>query len=142
MELISVTPELNLYDHDWPIWTYQEQSPPAKFVFDDEGRRGSAVDSMVSGGCIVSGARVKRSLLFSNVHVHSYCTVEDSVIFPDVDIGRRSRIRRAVIDKRCVIPPGTLIGFDPAEDARRFHVSRKGIVLVTPEMLGQELHYG
>ena len=97
---------------------------------------------MVSGGCIVSGAHVKRSLLFSNVHVHSYCTVEDSVIFPDVDIGRRSRIRRAVIDKRCVIPPGTLIGFDPAEDARRFHVSRKGIVLVTPEMLGQELHYG
>jgi len=142
MELISITPELNLYDHDWPIWTYQEQSPPAKFVFDDEGRRGAAVDSMVSGGCIVSGASVKRSLLFSNVRVHSYCTVSDSVIFPDVDIGRRSRIRRAVIDKRCAIPPGSVIGFDPAEDARRFHVSPKGIVLVTPEMLGQELHHG
>ena len=142
MELIGVTPELNLYDHDWPIWTYQEQAPPAKFVFDDEGRRGSAVDSMVAGGCIVSGSSVRRSLLFSNVRVHSFCTIADSVIFPDVDIGRRSRIRRAVIDKRCVIPPGTVIGHDPAEDARRFHVSPKGVVLVTPEMLGQRAHHG
>jgi glucose-1-phosphate adenylyltransferase len=141
MELIGVTPELNLYDSDWPIWTYQEQAPPAKFVFDDEGRRGTAIDSMVSGGCIVSGASVRRSLLFSNVHVHSYSTVADSVIFPEVDVGRRTRIRRAVIDKLCVIPPGTLIGYDPVEDARRFHVSPKGIVLVTPEMLGQRPHH-
>jgi glucose-1-phosphate adenylyltransferase len=141
MELIGVTPELNLYDRDWPIWTYQEQAPPGKFVFDDEGRRGSAVDSMVSGGCIVSGASVKRSLLFSNVHVHSYCRISDAVIFPEVDVGRRSRIRRAVIDKLCAIPPGTDIGYDPVEDARRFYVSPKGIVLVTPEMLGQQPHH-
>ena len=143
MELISVTPELNLYDHDWPIWTYQEQSPPAKFVFDDEGRRGTAMDSMVAGGCIVSGARVRRSLLFSQrARAIRTARIEDTVILPDVDIGRRCRISRAVIDKGCVIPPGTMIGDDPAEDARRFHVSRKGIVLVTPEMLGQELHHG
>jgi glucose-1-phosphate adenylyltransferase len=142
MELIGVTPELNLYDDDWPIWTYQEQAPPAKFVFDDEGRRGMAVDSMVSGGCIVSGSRVRRSLLFSNVHVHSYCKIDDSVIFPNVDIGRNCRIRRAVIDKLCRIPPGTVIGYDHALDAQRFHVSEKGIVLVTPEMLGQNPHHG
>jgi len=141
MELVGVTPELNLYDRDWPIWTYQEQAPPAKFVFDDEGRRGTAVDSMVSGGCIVSGSSVTRSLLFSNVHVHSYCTIADSVIFPEVDIGRGCRIRRAVVDKLCQIPPNTEIGFDPEQDARRFHVTSKGIVLVTPEMLGQKPHH-
>ena len=142
MELIGVTPELNLYDSEWPIWTYQEQSPPAKFVFDDDGRRGMAVDSMVSGGCIVSGSSVKRSLLFSNVHVHSFCQIRDSVIFPDVEIGRNCRIRRAVIDKRCIIPPGTSIGYEQAEDARRFHVTPRGVVLVTPEMLGQQAHHG
>jgi glucose-1-phosphate adenylyltransferase len=142
MELVGVTPELNLYDSEWPIWTYQEQSPPAKFVFDDEGRRGMAVDSMVSGGCIVSGSSVKRSLLFSNVHVHSFCQIRDSVIFPDADIGRNCRIRRAVIDRRCVIPPGTSIGYESAQDARRFHVTPRGIVLVTPEMLGQQAHHG
>jgi len=142
MELVGVTPELNLYDSEWPIWTYQEQSPPAKFVFDDEGRRGMAVDSMVSGGCIVSGSSVKRSLLFSSVHVHSFCQIRDSVIFPDVDIGRNCRIRRAVIDRRCIIPPGTSIGYESAEDARRFHVTSRGIVLVTPEMLGQQAHHG
>lgn len=142
MELIGITPELNLYDDEWPIWTYQQQVPPAKFVFDDEGRRGMAVDSMVSGGCIVSGAQVTRSLLFSGVHVHSFTTIEDSVIFPEVDIARHCRFRRAVIDKGCEIPPGTVIGFDAAGDARRFHVSPKGIVLVTPEMLGQEMHHG
>jgi glucose-1-phosphate adenylyltransferase len=137
MELVGLTPELNLYDSDWPIWTWQAQAPPAKFVFDDEGRRGAAVDSMVAGGCIVSGARVRRSLLFSNVRVHSYSRVDDSVIFPQVEIGRHCRVRRAVIDKRCVLPPGTVIGYDHAEDARRFHVSPRGIVLVTRDMLGQ-----
>jgi len=110
--------------------------PPAKFVFNDQGRRGMAVDSMVSGGCIISGSTVQRSLLFTNVHVHSYATVEDSLLFPFVDIGRNCRIRRAILDKRCVVPPGTVIGYDPAEDARRFHVSPKGIVLVTRDMLG------
>jgi glucose-1-phosphate adenylyltransferase len=141
LELIGVSPVLNLYDKSWPIWTYQEQAPPAKFVFDDDGRRGMAVDSMVAGGCIVSGSSVRHSLLFSNVHVHSYCTIEDSVVFPEVEIGRHCEIRRAVIDKGCVIPPGTRIGFDPEEDAKRFHVSAGGIALVTPEMLGQRLHY-
>lgn len=141
MELIGISPELNLYDREWPIWTYQDQVPPAKFVFDDEGRRGMAVDSMVAGGCIVSGSYVRRSLLFSNVHVHSYSHIEDSVIFPDVDVGRRCIIKKAVIDKGCRIPPDTSIGVDPEQDAARFHVSRGGVVLVTPEMLGQRLHY-
>jgi glucose-1-phosphate adenylyltransferase len=141
MELIGVSPELNLYDRDWPIWTYQDQVPPAKFVFDDDGRRGRAVDSMVAGGCIVSGSDVRRSLLFSNVHIHSYSLIEDSVIFPDVDIGRRCVIRKAVIDKGCIIPPDTRIGVDPEADAARFNVSKGGVVLVTPEMLGQRLHY-
>jgi len=141
MELIGVSPELNLYDREWPIWTYQDQVPPAKFVFDDEGRRGSAIDSMVAGGCIVSGSDVRRSLLFSNVHVHSYTRIEDSVIFPEVDIGRGCVIKKAVIDKGCIIPPDTRIGEDAAADAARFHVSKGGVVLVTPEMLGQRLHY-
>lgn len=141
MELIGVSPELNLYDQEWPIWTYQDQVPPAKFVFDDEGRRGMSVDSMVAGGCIVSGSYVRRSLLFSNVNVHSYSTIEDSIIFPQVDIGRRCVIRKAVVDRGCIIPPDTHIGVDPEEDARRYHVSAAGVVLVTPEMLGQRLHY-
>ncbi len=141
MELIGVTPELNMYDNEWPIWTYQEQLPPAKFVFDDADRRGMAVDSMVSGGCIISGGSVRHSLLFSNVRVSSFATVEDSVILPDVTIGERCRIRKAVIDKGCIIPDGTIIGEDLVQDAKRFHVSEGGVVLVCPEMLGQELHY-
>ncbi len=141
IELVSITPELNIYDEDWPIWTYQEQLPPAKFVFDDDGRRGHAIDSMVSGGCLISGATVKKSLLFSNVRVHSYAEVEESVVLPKVEIGRHCRIKKAIIDKGCKIPPGTVIGEDPVADAERFHVSEGGVVLVTPEMLGQELHY-
>ncbi|MCF6338692.1 MAG: glucose-1-phosphate adenylyltransferase [Gammaproteobacteria bacterium] len=140
LELIGVTPDLNLYDADWPIWTYQEQAPPAKFVFDDDDRRGMAVDSMVSGGCIVSGAKVRHSLLFSHVHVESYTEIEDSVILPHVKIGEHCRIRRVVLDKGCHIPADTVIGYDEVEDAKRFHVSPNGIVLVTPDMLGQELH--
>jgi glucose-1-phosphate adenylyltransferase len=141
MELIGVTPELNLYDQTWPIWTYQEQLPPAKFVFDDEGRRGMAVDSMVSGGDIISGALVRHSLLFSNVHVESYSLVQDSVILPDVSIGQHCRLMRVVVDKGCRIPDGTVIGEDPEQDAQRFFVTSGGVVLVTPEMLGQELHH-
>ncbi len=141
LELIGVSPELNLYDKDWPIWTYQDQVPPAKFVFDDEGRRGTAVDSMIAGGCIVSGSSVRNSLLFHNVDVHSYSNIEDSVIFPKVNIGRNCDIRKAVIDKGCDIPADTHIGVDPEEDARRFHISEGGVVLVTPEMMGQRLHY-
>ncbi len=141
LELIGITPELNLYDDQWPIWTYQEQLPPAKFVFDDEDRRGMAVDSMVSGGCIISGAQVRHSLLFSNVKVNSYSTLEDAVILPEVEIGRHCHIKRAVIDKGCNIPEGTVIGEDPEEDAKRFHVTPGGIALVVPEMLGQQLHH-
>lgn len=141
LELIGITPELNLYDVDWPIWTYQEQMPPAKFVFDDESRRGMAVDSMVSGGCLISGATVRHSLLFSNVKVRSHAILQDAVVLPDVQIGRNCRIRKAVIDKGCRIPPGTVIGEDPVKDAERFSVTPGGVVLVTPEMLGQELHH-
>jgi glucose-1-phosphate adenylyltransferase len=141
LELIGITPELNLYDDEWPIWTYQEQLPPAKFVFDDEDRRGMAVDSMVSGGCIISGAQVRHSLLFSNVKINSFSTLEDAVILPEVDIGRHCHIKRAVIDRGCQIPEGTVIGEDPIEDAKRFHVTPGGVTLVVPEMLGQQLHH-
>jgi glucose-1-phosphate adenylyltransferase len=141
MELVGVSPELNLYDTDWPIWTYQEQLPPAKFVFDDDNRRGMAVDSMVSGGCVISGAYLRHSLLFSNVKVHSYARLEDAVVLPDADIGRHCRIRCAVIDRGCRLEPRTVIGEDRAEDARRFHVTAGGVVLVTPDMLGQQLHH-
>jgi glucose-1-phosphate adenylyltransferase len=141
MELTKVTPELNLYDDEWPIWTHQEQLPPAKFVFDDDGRRGMAVDSLVSGGDIISGALVRHSLLFSRVHVHSYAQIEDSVILPDVDIGRRAKLRRVVMDKHCRVPEGLTIGYDIEADRRRFHVSENGVTLVTPEMLGQQAHY-
>ena len=140
MELTKVTPELNLYDEDWPIWTHQEQTPPAKFVFDDENRRGAAIDSMVAGGTIISGATVRRSMLFTRVRVHSFSLVEDSVLLPSVEVERNCIIRRAVIDKRCRIPEGTRIGVDPDEDRRRFHVSASGVVLVTAEMLGQGYH--
>ena len=141
LELIGITPELNLYDDNWPIWTYQAQLPPAKFVFDDDGRRGMAVDSMVSGGCLISGSTVRHSVLFSNVKVHSYALVEDCVVLPDVSIGRNCRLKNVVIDKGCVIPPNTVIGEDPEEDAKRFEISPNKIVLVTPEMLGQNYRY-
>jgi glucose-1-phosphate adenylyltransferase len=141
IELVDVTPELNMYDTHWPIWTYQEQLPSAKFVFDDDDRRGMAVDSMVSGGCVISGSLVRHSLLFSNVRVNSYCKIESSVILPDVDIGRRCRLRKVVVERGCDIPEGTVIGEDLEADAKRFFVTPKGVVLVTPEMLGQELHY-
>lgn len=140
LELTRVTPDLNLYDEDWPIWTYQEQLPPAKFVFDDDGRRGHAVDSLVSGGCIVSGADVRGSVLFSAVRVHSYASLDSCVVLPNVDIGQHVQLRRVVVDRQCRIPAGTRIGLDPEEDRRRFHVSDAGVTLVTPEMLGQKAH--
>ncbi|WP_295385561.1 glucose-1-phosphate adenylyltransferase [uncultured Thiodictyon sp.] len=142
LELIGVTPPLNLYDEQWPIWTYQEQLPPAKFVFDDDDRRGMAVDSMVSGGCVISGSKVRHSLLFSNVRVNSYASVEDSVILPDVTIGRSCRIRNAIIDRSCQIPEGTVIGFDAAADRQAgYYVTDLGVTLVSPDMLGQEVNY-
>ncbi len=138
MEMIQPVPALNLYDSSWPIWTYQTQLPPAKFVFNDDDRRGYAVDSMVSGGCIISGGKIDRSLLFSDVRVHSYSDIEESVILPEVEINRNAKIKRAIIDRTCVIPPGMTIGYDAEQDrANGFRVTKKGVVLVTPEMLSQ-----
>lgn len=141
MELTKVVPELNLYDSNWPIWTYQEQLPPAKFVFDNEERCGKAVDSLVSGGCIISGSRVARSVLFSDVRINSYSNIEDAVILPKVDIGRYVTLRRVVVDRGTRIPDGMEIGVDPEQDRKRFYVTEKGITLVTPDMLGQSLNH-
>jgi glucose-1-phosphate adenylyltransferase len=135
IDLTAITPDLDLYDKDWPIWTYQPTSPPAKFVFDDDGRRGMAVDSLVSGGCIISGALVRQSVLFTGVKIHSYSSVEASVILPGADVGRHCRLRKVVVDEGCKIPAGMTIGFDAAEDARRFHRSPEGVVLVTSAMV-------
>jgi glucose-1-phosphate adenylyltransferase len=138
MDLVHVTPQLNLYDDKWPIWTWQPQSPPAKFVFDNDTRRGTAVDSMVSGGCIVSGSTVRRSMLFSGVVVHSYSLVEDSIVLSNVEIGRDCVIKKCIIDRDCHLPDGTRIGLNPSEDRKRFHVTESGITLVTRAMLGQD----
>jgi len=137
MELIHVKPELNLYDESWPIWTYQEQVPSAKFVLDDDGRRGSAVNSMVAGGSIVSGAEIIESLLFFNVNVEERSYVFRSVLLPHVEVGKGCRISRAVIDEGCVIPDGMVIGEDSEADKARFHVTESGIALVTPAMLAR-----
>ncbi|WP_374586135.1 glucose-1-phosphate adenylyltransferase [Ideonella dechloratans] len=135
LDLASTTPELNMYDRDWPIWTYQEQLPPAKFVHNQDGRRGEAIDSLVSGGCIVSGATVLNSVLFSNVLVRSYSQLERTVVLPDVQVNRHCRIRNAVIDRRCKLPEGLVVGEDPELDAKRFYRSPGGVVLVTRAML-------
>jgi glucose-1-phosphate adenylyltransferase len=137
MELCEVEPELNLYDRSWTIWTSQTQNPPAKFVFDEDGRRGEAIDSLVSAGCIVSGASIKRSVLSFATTIDSHSIVTDSVILPKVVIGKNCRISRAIIDKECEIPDNTIIGENLEDDKARFHVSPEGIVLITPEMLGQ-----
>ncbi len=142
MELITVIPQLNLYDELWPIFTHQSQVPPAKFVFDDPDRRGEAIQSMVSGGCIVSGATVRKSLLFSNCRIHSYSKVTDSVVLPDVRIEQKCRVNRAIIDRGAVLPDGTVVGEDAnADRARGFRVTDSGLTLVTAEMLGQQLHF-
>ncbi len=137
MELTRVVPELNLYDSTWPIWTYQEQMPPAKFVFDDDDRRGMALDSMASGGCVVSGATVRRSLLFTDVRIESRSLVEDSVVLPNVRIGNKVVLKRVVVDRGCEIEDGMEIGVDAEQDRRRFHVTQNGVTLVTRDMLGQ-----
>jgi glucose-1-phosphate adenylyltransferase len=142
MELVSPVPALNLYDKKWPIWTYQEQLPPAKFVWEEDNRRGTAINSVVSGGCIISGATLRRSLCFSNVRVHSYSEVEDTVLLPDVEVQRNCRIRKAIIDRGCIIPEGTVIGHSKEDDlARGFRVTEKGVVLVTREMLGLKVGF-
>jgi glucose-1-phosphate adenylyltransferase len=140
MELCEVEPELNLYSREWPIWTYQTQHPPAKFVFDDDDCRGQAIDSLVSGGCIISGARIKRSVIFFATEIERGSIIKDSVILPKVLIGKNCHITRAIIDKACIIEDGMVIGEDMELDRKRFHVTETGIVLVTPEMLGQHLY--
>ena len=134
IDLTATDPLLNLYDTDWPIWTYQAQLPPAKFVHNQEDRRGMAIESLVSGGCIVSGS-VFRTVLFSQVRVHSYSTVNWSVLLPGVQVGRHARITRAVIDRDCVIPDHMVIGEDAVADAERFSRTESGITLVTRDML-------
>jgi len=141
MELTRVVPDLNLYDIDWPIWSYQEQLPPAKFVFDDDGRRGMAVDSIVSGGCIVSGSVVRRSVLFSQVRVQDYCNIEDCVILPNVEIGNNVTLRRVLVDKHCRLPDGLTAGVDAEADRKRFHVTERGVTVIVPESLGQRVHH-
>ena len=136
IDLTATKPQLNLYDRNWPIWTYQEQLPSAKFVHNEADRRGVAVESMVSGGCIISGA-LFRSLLFSNCRVHSWSTVNWSVLLPGVEVGRRTRLTRVVADRGCRIPDGMVIGEDPQEDARHFRRTPGGITLITRSMLAK-----
>jgi glucose-1-phosphate adenylyltransferase len=135
LDLVSPVPSLDIYDPNWPIWTYQQQLPPAKFVFDDDDRRGMAVDSMVSGGCIISGAHVARSLLFSGCRINSHARTREAVLLPDVNVGRHSRLTKVVVDRGCHIPEGLVIGEDPALDARRFYVSEGGVALVSADRL-------
>ena len=135
LDLVTPTPSLDIYDPNWPIWTYQQQLPPAKFVFDDDDRRGMAVDSMVSGGCIISGATVRRSLLFSNCRVNSYVQTCEAVLLPDVQVGRYARLNKVVVDRGCRIAEGLVIGEDPDLDAKRFYRSEGGVTLVSADML-------
>jgi glucose-1-phosphate adenylyltransferase len=137
LDLASITPELDIYDSDWPIWTYQRQLPPAKFIPDVNGQHGKTVNTMVSGGCIVSGSEVVNSVLFSNVRVRSFCVVQDAVILPGVTVERGCRLRKLVIDRGCTIPEGMVIGEDAALDAQRFERTEGGVVLVTREMLAK-----
>ncbi|MFY9531210.1 MAG: glucose-1-phosphate adenylyltransferase [Candidatus Acidiferrales bacterium] len=133
LDLVSVSPVFNLYDKSWPLQTWQQQYPPAKFVFADPDRMGAALDSIVSGGSIISGGKVKTSVLGLDVRVNSYCEVEESIIFNHVNIGRRSRIRRAIIDRHVNLPEGTVIGYDLAADRSRYHVTENGITVVVRE---------
>ena len=135
LDLTSVTPALDLYDQRWPIHTYQEQLPPAKFVFDKDERRGTAVNSMVSGGCVVSGATVRRSLLFSEVRVNSYAELNEAVVLPGCNIGRNARLTKVIVDRGVDIPEGLVVGEDAEADAARFHRTDKGVVLITRAMI-------
>ncbi|HTI81084.1 MAG TPA: glucose-1-phosphate adenylyltransferase [Acetobacteraceae bacterium] len=135
IDLTEVIPALDLYDSDWPIWTYGEVTPPAKFVHDVDGRRGQAVSSLVSGGCIISGASLRRSLLFTRVHMHSYSHIDSSVVLPDVSIGRGARLRNVIVDRGVIIPEGLQVGDDPVADARRFRRTAQGVTLITQAML-------
>ncbi len=135
IDLTHPVPALDLYDHAWPIWTYAEITPPAKFVFDDDDRRGMAVDSLVSGGCIISGSKLRKSLLFTGVRVHSYASIDEAVIMPYVDIGRGARLKKVVVDRGVRIPPGLIVGEDDDQDAQRFRRSDRGVCLITQNMI-------
>jgi glucose-1-phosphate adenylyltransferase len=135
IDLTDIVPDLDLYDNNWPIWTYGEITPPAKFVHDEEGRRGSAVSSLVSGGCIVSGASLSRSLLFTGVRVNSYSRVHEAVIMPYVEVGRNVQLSKVVVDRGVVIPEGLVVGEDPVVDAKRFRRTEEGVCLITQPML-------
>jgi glucose-1-phosphate adenylyltransferase len=135
MDLTYVEPALNLYDDNWPVFTHQEQLPPAKFVHSDPGRDGVALCSLVSGGCVVSGASVRNSLLFSKVRAHSHARLDEAVVLPEADIGRHARLRKVVVDRGCRVPDGLVVGEDPEEDARRFHRTPSGVTLISGPML-------
>src|SRR6516165_7941418 len=135
IDLVMPVPSLDIYDRNWPIWTYQQQFPPAKFVFDDEDRRGMAVDSMVSGGCIISGATVRGSLLFSNCRINSHARTREAVLLPEVQVGRYARLNKVVVDRGCQIPEDLVIGEDPELDTKRFYRSDQGVTLVSADML-------
>ncbi|MFL5287693.1 MAG: glucose-1-phosphate adenylyltransferase [Rhodopila sp.] len=135
IDLTAIEPLLDLYDRDWPIWTYAEITPPAKFVHEEIGRRGEAISSLVSGGCIVSGAFLRRSLLFTGVHVHSYARVEQAVVLPSADIGQGARLRNVIVEKGVRIPPGLVVGEDPDDDAKRFRRTERGVCLITQPMI-------
>ncbi len=135
IDLTDVTPELDIYDSEWPIWTYAEIKPPAKFVHDEDGRRGSAVSSLVSGDCIISGASLRKSLLFTGVRVNSFSSLEEAVVLPDCYIGRNATLRKVVLDRGVKIPEGLSVGFDREADARRFRVSEGGVCLITQKMI-------
>jgi glucose-1-phosphate adenylyltransferase len=137
IDLTEVVPDLDLYDRSWPIWTYSEMNAPAKFVHDHPGRRGSAVASLVAGDCVVSGASVWRSLLFSGVRVNSYASLELGVVLPDVEIGRSAKLRNVIIDRGVRIPEGLVVGDDPVGDARRFRRTEGGVCLITQKMIDQ-----
>jgi len=135
IDLTDFTPDLNLWDRNWPIWTYSESVPPAKFIHDEKDRRGIAISSMVSGGCIISGTEVRNSLLFTEVHTNSYAVLDHAVVLPYVTVSRSARLRNVVIDRGVVIPEGLVVGEDPQDDAKWFRVSEKGITLITQDML-------
>jgi glucose-1-phosphate adenylyltransferase len=135
IDLTDVVPALDLYDVEWPIWTYGEVTPPAKFVHDMDGRRGQAVSSLVSGGCIISGASLRHSLLFTRVRMHSFASIENAVVLPDVDIGRSAQLRNVIVDRGVRIPDGLVVGEDPIADAKRFRRTDAGVCLITQPMI-------
>lgn len=137
IDLTDVTPELDIYDKEWPIWTYAELKPPAKFVHDEDGRRGMAVSSVISGDCIVSGASLKRSLVFTGARINSYASLDEVVMLPDVTVGRKAKLARCVVDAGVTIPEALVVGQDPELDAKRFRVSEKGIALITQDMINK-----